>query len=94
MLGVRNRAACLAGAARLSFRVRTPGDLDAIEQEFVRRECDIERVSGALAGMGDAADHSRSKRSTKARTSMRSRTTTYCDVGSPQTSGPTTAWSP
>ena len=46
------------------------------------------------AGIGDAADHSRSKRSMKARTSIRSRTTTYWDVGSPQTSGPTTAWSP
>ncbi len=42
------------GAARLAFRVRTPGDLDAVEQEFVRRECEVERVSGALAGMGDA----------------------------------------
>ena len=42
------------GAARIAFRVRTPGDLDAIEQEFVRRECEVERVSGALAGMGDA----------------------------------------
>lgn len=43
-----------AAAARIGFRVRTPGDLDAIEQEFTRRECEVERVSGALEGMGDA----------------------------------------
>lgn len=43
-----------AAAARLSFRVRTPGDLDALERSFAERECAHERVTGELAGMGEA----------------------------------------
>ena len=43
-----------AGAARLAFRVRTPGNLDTLEREFERRGCHTQRVDGAHLGMGPA----------------------------------------
>ncbi len=48
------RESPVAAAGRLAFRVREPADLDALEQMFRERACPVERVTGALLGMGPA----------------------------------------
>ena len=44
----------VVGAGRLSFRVRTDADLDAIAADFERRGCPVRTAEGELAGMGRA----------------------------------------
>ena len=48
------RSAPAAACGRLAFRVRGESDLDAIAQDFERRDCVVRVVEGDLLGMGRA----------------------------------------